>query len=59
MSFAQISTVNTRVTMNPLESLKSDTDHTSRQHSSAHTSAKEKLQQPKTSKEDIKQDVEA
>ena len=45
----QTSTVNTRVTKNPLESLKSDTGHTSRQHLSARTSAEEKRQQPKTS----------
>ena len=55
----QTSTANTRVTKNPPESLKSDTSHTSRQHLSVHTSAEEKCQQPKTSKEDIKQDVEA
>ena len=59
VSSAQISTANTRVTMNPLESLKSDTGRTSRQHSSACTSASEKRQQPKTSKEDVEQDVEA
>ena len=59
VSSAQISTVNTRVMMNPLECLKSDTGRTSRQHSSAHTSAKEKCQKPKTPKEDIEQDVEA
>ena len=55
----QTSTVNTRVMKNPLKSLKSDTGPTSRQHLSVHTSAEEKCQQPKTSKEDIKQDVEA
>ena len=43
---------------NPLESLKSDTSHTSRQHLSACTGAEEKHQQLKTSK-DIKQDAEA
>ena len=59
MSSAQISTANTRVTINPPESLKSDTGHTSRQYSSVGTSAKEKCQQPKTSKEDVKQEVEA
>ena len=58
MSAAQTSTVNTRVTKNPLESLKSDTGHTSRQQLSACTSTEEKHQQPKTSKEDIKQEVE-
>ena len=55
----QTSTVNTRVTKNPPESLKSDNGCTSRQHLSALTSAEEKCQQPKTSKEDVKQDVEA
>ena len=43
---------------NPPESLKSNTGCTSRQHLSAHTSAEEKHQQFKTSK-DVKQDVEA
>ena len=55
---AQTSTMNTRVMKSPLESLKSDTSRTSRQHLSACTSAKEKCQQFKTS-EDVKQDVEA
>ena len=55
----QTSTANTRVMKNPLESLKSDTGPTSRQHLSVCTSAEEKCQQPKTSKEDVKQDVEA
>ena len=41
---AQTSTVNTRVMKNPLESLKSDTGHTSRQQLSACTSAEEKHQ---------------
>ena len=59
VSSAQIPTVNTRVMMNPPESLKSDTGCTSRQHSSAPTSAKEIRQQPKTSKEDVEQHVEA
>ena len=59
VSSAPIPTVNTRVTMNPPESLKSDTGPTSRQHSSVHTSAKEKCQQPETSKEDVEQDAEA
>ena len=54
----QTSTVNIRVTKNPPESLKSDTSHISRQYLSACTSAEEKPQQPKTSKEDIEQDVE-
>ena len=44
---------------NPSESLKADTGHAPRQHLSACTSAEEKCQQPKTSKEDVKQDVEA
>ena len=44
---------------NPLESLRSDTSHTSRQYLSAHTSAEEKHQQSKTSKEDVEQDVKA
>ena len=35
-----------------------NTGHTSRQYLSAHISAEEKHQQLKTSKEDIKQDVE-
>ena len=54
----QTSTVNIRVTKNPVESLKSDTGHTSRQYLSARTSAEEKPQQPKTSKEDVEQNVE-
>ena len=54
----QTSTANIRVTNNPLESLKSDTGHTSRQYLSVCTSAEEKPQQPKTSKEDVKQNVE-
>ena len=44
--------------INPVESLKSDTSHTSRQNLSAHTGAEEKHQQIKTS-EDVKQDAEA
>ena len=59
VSSAQTSTVNTRVMKNSPESLQSDTGHTSRQYLSARTSAEEKCQQPKTSKEDVKQDVEA
>ena len=55
---AQASTAHTKVVKNPPESLKSDTGHTSRQHLSVCTSAEEKRQQLKTSK-DIKQDVEA
>ena len=55
----QTTTVNLRVTKNPPESLKADTGHAQRQHLSAHTSAEEKHQPPKTSKEDIDQDVEA
>ena len=59
VSSAQTSTANTRVTKNPPESLKLDTGHTSRQYLSVRTSAEEKCQQPKTSKEDFEQDVEA
>ena len=59
VSSAQTSTVNTRVTKNPLESLKSDTGHTSRQQLSVCTSAEEIRQQLKTSTEDVEQDVEA
>ena len=55
----QTSTANIRVTKNPPESLKADTGHAPRQHLSERTSAEEKCQQPKTFKEDIKQDVEA
>ena len=54
----QTSTANIRVTKNPLESLKADTSHAPRQHLSARTSAEEKHQQPKTSKEDVEHDVE-
>ena len=43
---------------NPVESLKSDTSHTSRQNLSVHTGAEEKHQQIKTS-EDVEQDAEA
>ena len=59
VSSAQTSTANTRVMKNPPESLQSDTGHTSRQYLSVCTSAEEKRQQLKTSKENIKQDVEA
>ena len=59
MSSAQTSTANTRVMKNSPESLQSDTGHTSRQYLSVHTSAEEKHQQPKTSKENVEQDVEA
>ena len=55
----QTSMANIQVTKNPLESLKADIGHAPRQHLSARTSAEEKYQQPKTSKEDVKQDVEA
>ena len=58
ISSAQASTAHTKVVKNPLESLKSDTSCTSRQHLSVCTSAEEKCQQLKTS-EDIEQDVEA
>ena len=53
----QTSTVNIRVMKNPPEYLKSHTDRTSRQYLSVCTSAEEKPQQPKTSKEDVKQNV--
>ena len=43
---------------NPLESLKSDTGCTPRQHLSAYTGEEEKHQQIKTS-EDVEQDAEA
>ena len=55
---AQAFTADTKVVRNPLESLKSDTGRTSRQHLSACTGAGEKHQQIKTS-EDIEQDAEA
>ena len=55
----QTSTANIRVTKNLPESLKVDTGHALRKHLSACTSAEEKCQQPKTSKEDVEQDVEA
>ena len=55
---AQAFTAHTKVVKNPLESLKSDTSLSSRQHLSACTSAEEKHQQLKTSK-DIEQDIEA
>ena len=55
---AQTFTADTKAAKNLLESLKSDTGHTSRQHLSVHTGAEEKHQQIKTS-EDIKQDAEA
>ena len=55
----QTSTENIRVMKNPPESLKADTGHAPRQHLSVRTSAEEKCQQLKTSKEDVKQDVEA
>ena len=55
----QTTTANLRVMKNPPESLKADTGHAPRQHLSVHTSTEEKCQQPKTSKDDIDQDVEA
>ena len=55
----QTSTTNIRATKNPPESLKANTSHAPRQHLSAHTSAEEKCQPPKTSKKDVEQDVEA
>ena len=54
----QAFTAHTKVVKKPLESLKSDTGCTSRQHLSAYTGAEEKRQQLKTSK-DIEQDAEA
>ena len=54
----QTFTADTKVVKNQPESLKSDTGHTSRQHSSVHTAGEEKHQQIKTS-EDVKQDAEA
>ena len=51
--------MNTKVLKNLLESLKSDTNCTSRQHLLACTSAEAKHQKPRTLKEDIEQDVEA
>ena len=53
----QTSTANIQVMKNLPESLKADTGHAPRQHLSACTSAEEKCQQPKTSKEDVEQDV--
>ena len=55
----QTSTANIHATKNLLESLKADSSHAPKQHLSACTSAEEKHQQPKTSKEDVEQDVEA
>ena len=54
----QTFTADTNVARNPLESLKSHTGHTSRQHLPVHTDADEKRQQIKTS-EDIEQDANA
>ena len=48
----------TTVARNPLESLKSDTSHTSRQPLPAHTDADKRHQQIKTS-EDVEQDANA
>ena len=53
------STTNIHATKNLPESLKADTSYAPRQHLPVCTSAEEKHQQPKTSKEDIEQDVEA
>ena len=58
MPSTQTFTADTNVARNPLESLKSDTGHTLRQHLPVCTDADEKHQQIKTS-EDIKQDVNA
>ena len=55
---SQTFTADTNVARNPLESLKSDTGHTSRQHLPVHTDADEKCQQIKTL-EDIEQDAKA
>ena len=55
---SQTFTADTNVARNPLESLKSDTSHTSRQHLPVRTDADEKHQQIKTS-EDIEQDAKA
>ena len=55
----QTSTANIHATKNLLESLKADTSHAPRQHLSVHTSAEEGCQQPKISKEDVEQNVEA
>ena len=55
---AQTFTADTKAAKHLLEPLKSDTDHTSRQHLSVHTGAEEKHQQIKTS-EDVEQDAEA
>ena len=55
---SQTFTADTNVARNPLESLKSDTSHTARQHLPVCTDVDEKHQQIKTS-EDIKQDAKA
>ena len=55
---SQTFTADTNVARNPLESLKSDTGQTSRQHLPVCTDADEKHQQIKTS-EDIEQDANA
>ena len=55
---SQTFTADTNVARNPLESQKSDTGHTSRQHLPVCTDADEKCQQVKTS-EDVKQDAMA
>ena len=55
---SQTFTADTNVAGNPLESLKSDTSHTSRQHLPAHTDADKKCQQIKTL-EDVKQNAKA
>ena len=54
----QTFTADTNVARNPLESLKSDTGHTLRQHLPVHTDADEKHQQIKTS-EDVEQEAKA
>ena len=55
---SQTFTADTNVARNALESLKSDTGHTSRQHLPAHTDADDKHQLIKIL-EDIEQDAEA
>ena len=55
---SQTFTADTNIARNPLESLKSDTSHASRQHLPARTDADESCQQIKTS-EDVEQDAKA
>ena len=58
MPSTQTFTADTNVARNPPESLKSDTNHTLRQHLPVHTDTDEKHQQIKTL-EDVEQDVNA